>query len=47
MTADLKKYMENQVEQQKQMNEIQIAMMQAQLNPHFLYNTLDTVKWVA
>ena len=21
--------------------------MQAQLNPHFLYNTLDTVKWVA
>lgn len=47
MTADLKKYMEKQVEQQKQLNEIQIAMMQAQLNPHFLYNTLDTVKWVA
>ena len=22
-------------------------MMQAQLNPHFLYNTLDTIKWVA
>ena len=22
-------------------------MMQAQLNPHFLYNTLDTMKWVA
>ena len=21
--------------------------MQAQLNPHFLYNTLDTIKWVA
>ena len=47
MTADLKEYMEKQVEQQKQLNEIQIAMMQAQLNPHFLYNTLDTVKWVA
>ena len=47
MTTDLKKYMEKQVEQQKQLNEIQIAMMQAQLNPHFLYNTLDTVKWVA
>lgn len=47
MTADLKKNMEKQVEQQKQLNEIQIAMMQAQLNPHFLYNTLDTVKWVA
>ena len=47
MTADLKKNMEKEVEQQKQLNEIQIAMMQAQLNPHFLYNTLDTVKWVA
>ena len=22
-------------------------MMQAQLNPHYLYNTLDTIKWVA
>ena len=22
-------------------------MMQAQLNPHFIYNTLDTIKWVA
>ena len=22
-------------------------MMQSQLNPHFLYNTLDTMKWVA
>lgn len=47
MTANLKDYMERQMEQQKALNEIQIAMMQAQLNPHFLYNTLDTVKWVA
>lgn len=47
MTANLRDYMERQVEQQKTLNEIQIAMMQAQLNPHFLYNTLDTVKWVA
>lgn len=47
MTFELKNQMETQVEQQKILNEIQIAMMQAQLNPHFLYNTLDTVKWVA
>ena len=39
--------MEKQVSQQKQLNDVQIAMMQAQLNPHFLYNTLDTMKWVA
>ncbi len=47
MTDDLKKYMEQQVRQQKELNEVQIAMMQAQLNPHFLYNTLDTMKWIA
>lgn len=47
MTVQLDRYMKEQVEQQKKMNEVQIAMMQAQLNPHFLYNTLDTMKWVA
>ena len=47
MSAELKQYMENQVRQQTQLNETRIAMMQAQLNPHFLYNTLDTMKWVA
>lgn len=47
MTAQLDQYMKEQVAQQKKLNEVQIAMMQAQLNPHFLYNTLDTMKWVA
>ncbi len=47
MAGELKAYMEQQVSQQKKLNEVSIAMMQAQLNPHFLYNTLDTMKWVA
>lgn len=47
MTKKLKDYMNKQVKQQKELNEANIAMMQAQLNPHFLYNTLDTMKWVA
>ncbi|MCI8454665.1 MAG: sensor histidine kinase [Lachnospiraceae bacterium] len=47
MTARLSEYMDEQVAQQKRLNEVQIAMMQSQLNPHFLYNTLDTMKWVA
>lgn len=47
MTAQLDQYMKEQVAQQKKLNGVQIAMMQAQLNPHFLYNTLDTMKWVA
>ncbi len=29
------------------MNEAQIRMLQAQLNPHFLCNTLDTMKWIS
>ena len=47
MTGELKKYMELQVRQQQELSDSNIAMMQAQLNPHFLYNTLDTMKWVA
>lgn len=47
MAKELTGYMEKQVSQQKKLNDVQIAMMQAQLNPHFLYNTLDTMKWVA
>ncbi|MDO4437912.1 MAG: histidine kinase [Eubacteriales bacterium] len=45
MAQDIKSYMEEQVRQQKKLNETETAMMQAQLNPHFLYNTLDTIKW--
>lgn len=33
------------VENQRELNEAQIRMLQAQLNPHFLCNTLDTMKW--
>lgn len=39
--------MQEQVDNERRLNEARIAMMQAQLNPHFLYNTLDTIKWVA
>lgn len=47
MTGRLSDYMECQVKQQQELNASNIAMMQAQLNPHFIYNTLDTIKWVA
>ncbi len=47
MTGRLEAHIETQIAQQKELNESNIAMMQAQLNPHFLYNTLDTIKWGA
>ncbi len=47
MTTQLKDTMEERVRAERCVNETRIKMMQAQLNPHFLYNTLDTMKWVA
>lgn len=47
MTKALKLYVELRERQQQELSESSIAMMQAQLNPHFLYNTLDTIKWIA
>lgn len=47
MVNKLCDYMDYKVKQQQELNDSNIAMMQAQLNPHFIYNTLDTIKWVA
>lgn len=46
MTQRLRQNLEDSLRQQRELNEAQIRMMQAQLNPHFLYNTLDTIKWM-
>lgn len=47
MVKKLRQNMEESLSRQKELNNTRIRMMQAQLNPHFLYNTLDTVKWIA
>ena len=47
MTQEFSNFLEQKIETQRKLADIQIAMMQAQLNPHFLYNTLDTIKWMA
>lgn len=31
----------------KKRRDAEIAMLEAQINPHFLYNTLDTINWMA
>lgn len=47
MVTALKRNQEALVENQRELNRTQIRMLQAQLNPHFLGNTLDTMKWMA
>ena len=46
MTAEYRQNLARSVQRQKELNETQLRMMQAQLNPHFLYNTLDSIKWM-
>ena len=46
MTAMYRQNLARSVQRQKELNETQLRMMQAQLNPHFLYNTLDSIKWM-
>mgnify|MGYP000164076546 CR=1 FL=1 len=47
MTEDLGRYLEDKVQRQKDLNETKLKLYQTQLNPHFLYNTLDTINWEA
>jgi len=46
MVERLIKLIEKTAEQEKQRRRTEFALMQAQINPHFLYNTLDTLVWL-
>lgn len=37
---------DEKIRQTNAMNQAHILLMQSQLTPHFLYNTLDTIKWL-
>jgi len=47
MLDRLNNYMNTVIEKQQQLRTTEIKMLQAQINPHFIYNTLDVIKWSA
>ncbi|HHW67127.1 MAG: two-component system, sensor histidine kinase YesM [Epulopiscium sp.] len=47
MVSKIKGLMEDVVNSEKQKNELELEVLHAQINPHFLYNTLNTIRWMA
>ena len=46
MAKNIKGLMEVSVQNEKKKRKSEMAILQAQINPHFLYNTLDSVIWM-
>lgn len=47
MSAHISVLMENRIRDEQEKKDLEIKMLQTQINPHFLYNTLDSIKWIA
>ncbi|MEG1138311.1 MAG: sensor histidine kinase [Lachnospiraceae bacterium] len=47
MSCEIKNLMEQNIEEQKQKRKAEMRALQAQIQPHFLYNTLDSIIWMA
>lgn len=46
MVRDMKKLMDDIVHEQESKRKSELDALQSQINPHFLYNTLDTIVWM-
>ncbi len=46
MTERIQLLLNSVKEEEKQQHKMQFKLLQAQINPHFLYNTLDTIVWL-
>ena len=47
MLGQIKFLMEKVVTSERNKNELELEVLHAQINPHFIYNTLNTIRWMA
>ncbi len=47
MSIKLEKLIHDSIEDEQNLKKAEIKTLQAQITPHFLYNTLDTIVWLA
>ena len=46
LSENVSELMEKRLEDEKQKQDLEYKMLQSQINPHFLYNTLDSIVWM-
>lgn len=46
MCKSIKELMDTTLENEKQKNAYEFRILQSQINPHFLYNTLNSIRWM-
>jgi two-component system, sensor histidine kinase YesM len=47
MIAEMQVLIDRLITEEKEKKEVELEALHAQINPHFLYNTLNTIKWMA
>ena len=47
LSSDVSRLMDSRVADEKSKRDLEFRMLQNQVNPHFIYNTLNSIKWMA